>query len=78
MAIQEKNLMRAVKEYFLITLGILIYTSGWTIFLTPNNMFGGGVSGISAIIQFATGIKMGSALPSVSRLFTRSFWRHSA
>ena len=51
--------MRAVKEYFLITLGILIYTSGWTIFLTPNNMFGGGVSGISAIIQFATGIKMG-------------------
>ncbi|MCR5465013.1 MAG: YitT family protein [Bacteroidales bacterium] len=59
MAIQEKNLMRAVKEYFLITLGILIYTSGWTIFLTPNNMFGGGVSGISAIIQFATGIKMG-------------------
>ena len=59
MAIQEKNLMRAVKEYILITLGILIYTSGWTIFLTPNNMFGGGVSGISAIIQFATGIKMG-------------------
>ena len=59
MAIQEKNLMRAVKEYFLITLGILIYTTGWTIFLTPNNMFGGGVSGISAIIQFATGIKMG-------------------
>ena len=59
MAIQEKNLMCAVKEYFLITLGILIYTSGWTIFLTPNNMFGGGVSGISAIIQFATGIKMG-------------------
>ena len=51
--------MRAVKEYFLITLGILIYTTGWTIFLTPNNMFGGGVSGISAIIQFATGIKMG-------------------
>lgn len=51
--------MRAVKEYILITLGILIYTSGWTIFLTPNNMFGGGVSGISAIIQFATGIKMG-------------------
>ena len=56
---QEKNLLRTVKEYILITLGILIYTCGWTIFLTPNNMFGGGVSGISAIIQYATGIKMG-------------------
>lgn len=56
---REKNILRTIKEYLLITLGIVIYTCGWTIFLTPNNMFGGGVSGISAIIQFATGIKMG-------------------
>ena len=55
----NKKVFRTIKEYSLITLGILIYTCGWTIFLTPNNMFGGGVSGISAIIQFATGIKMG-------------------
>lgn len=59
MANRQKNILRTIKEYILITLGILIYTCGWTIFLTPNNMFGGGVSGISAIIQFATGIKMG-------------------
>ncbi len=59
MEIKQKNVLRTIKEYFLITLGIIIYTCGWTIFLTPNNMFGGGVSGISAIIQFATGIKMG-------------------
>ena len=59
MASNDKNVLRTIKEYVLITLGIIIYTSGWTIFLTPNNMFGGGVSGISAIIQFATGIKMG-------------------
>ena len=59
MANRQKNILRTIKEYVLITLGILIYTCGWTIFLTPNNMFGGGVSGISAIIQFATGIKMG-------------------
>ena len=59
MSKQNRNVIRGIKEYFLITLGILIYTCGWTIFLTPNNMFGGGVSGISAIIQFATGIKMG-------------------
>ena len=59
MANNDKNVLRTIKEYVLITLGIIIYTSGWTIFLTPNNMFGGGVSGISAIIQFAPGIKMG-------------------
>ncbi|MBR1927704.1 MAG: YitT family protein [Bacteroidales bacterium] len=56
---RQKSILRTIKEYILITIGILIYTCGWTVFLTPNNMFGGGVSGISAIIQFATGIKMG-------------------
>lgn len=65
---QNKNIFRAVKDYFLITLGILIYTCGWTIFLTPNNMFGGGVSGISAIIQFATGIKMGYSYFAINAL----------
>lgn len=65
---KSKNIFRAVKEYFLITLGILIYTCGWTIFLTPNNMFGGGVSGISAIIQFATGIKMGYSYFAINAL----------
>ena len=50
---------RTAKEYLVITLGILLYTVGWSVFLTPNNLIGGGVSGISAILQYATGIKMG-------------------
>ena len=57
---QKKNsLPRLFKEYLILSIGILIYTSGWTIFLTPNNLVGGGVSGIGAIIQYATGVKMG-------------------
>ena len=38
----------------MVTLGILMYTTGWSIFLIPNNLVGGGVSGISSIIQYAT------------------------
>lgn len=59
MALSSSTILRGVKEYLLITLGIVIYTVGWAIFLTPNNLIGGGVSGISAIIQYATGFKMG-------------------
>lgn len=60
MRFQKKtSVLNVVKEWILITLGILVYTAGWTIFLTSNNLFGGGVSGFSAIIQFATSIKMG-------------------
>ncbi len=59
MSIGSSTILRGIKEYLLITLGIVIYTVGWAIFLTPNNLIGGGVSGISAIIQYATGLKMG-------------------
>lgn len=59
MAVDSSTILRGFKEYLIITLGLLIYTAGWAIFLTPNNLIGGGVSGISAIIQYATGIKMG-------------------
>lgn len=55
----SKKVFLFFKEYFLITLGILLYVLGWTMFLVPNNMIGGGVTGISSIIQYATGIKIG-------------------
>lgn len=59
MTILKTNSWTLCKEYFLLTLGILLYVVGWLIFLVPNNLVGGGVSGISSIIQYATGLKMG-------------------
>ena len=43
-----------VKEYLLITLGLTLYALGWAMFLTPNGMIGGGVTGFAAILQYAT------------------------
>ena len=48
-----------LKEYALITLGVVSYALGWTIFLLPNNLVGGGVSGFAAILYYATSIPMG-------------------
>lgn len=48
-----------IREYGLITLGLLAYALGWTIFLLPNNLVGGGVSGFAAILYYATGIPLG-------------------
>ncbi|MBQ6912487.1 MAG: YitT family protein [Bacteroidales bacterium] len=61
MPILQKNLFTHIKEWLLVTLGILIYVTGWSTFLIPNNLIGGGVSGISSMIQYATGgtIQMG-------------------
>ena len=61
MAESSNKVFLFIKEYFLITLGILTYVLGWTIFLVPNNLIGGGVTGIASIIQYASGgvIKIG-------------------
>ena len=59
----QKSGWTQVKEWLMVTLGILIYVLGWSMFLIPNNLVGGGVSGISSMIQYATQgrIQMGYA-----------------
>ena len=61
MPLLHKSVWTRVKEWALVTLGILIYVTGWALFLMPNNLVGGGISGISSMIQYATGgtIQMG-------------------
>lgn len=59
MTVLKTSFGRTVKEYVLITAGLLSYVLGWAVFLIPNNLVGGGVSGLSAIIFYATGIPMG-------------------
>lgn len=55
------EVLKTIKEYVLVALGILIYVTGWTVFLVPNNLVGGGVTGVSSILQYATGgaVRMG-------------------
>lgn len=61
MSISAKTVLRVGKEYLLMTIGLLLYVLGWSIFLVPNNLVGGGVTGIASIVQYATGgaIKIG-------------------
>lgn len=54
MAVLKRNFGTILKEYGLITIGILCYTLAWNIFLIPNNLVGGGVTGIGSIIQYAS------------------------
>lgn len=56
--IKSINLWRETKDYLVITLGLIAYALGWTLFLLPYQIATGGVTGISAIIYYATGIEM--------------------
>ena len=52
----RKSLYKEVRDYVMITIAMLSYCIGWTVFLLPNNITTGGVPGISSIIFWGTGI----------------------
>ena len=51
----KAEIMREVKDYIYITLGLISYSLGWAAFLLPYQITTGGTTGIGAIIYYATG-----------------------
>lgn len=54
-----RTIMNNVRTYVLMALGLFIFSVAWTAFLLPHQISGSGVSGLAAIIFYATGIPMG-------------------
>ncbi len=48
--------LKDFKAYLIITFGLFINAIGWTAFLIPAKITGGGVSGVAALVFYATGI----------------------
>lgn len=55
---KSKKILTILKEYGIITLGLLCYTFAWSVFMIPNELVGGGVTGLGAIVQYATGFNI--------------------
>ncbi|MCK9290820.1 MAG: YitT family protein [Bacteroidales bacterium] len=64
----KKNnaLLREVRSYAVITLGLFVMALGWTAFLIPNEILGGGVSGISTLIFWVTGLPVGVSVFAIN------------
>ena len=58
MTLNHKLILKEVQDYVFITLGLLLYSFGFTVFLMPYEIVTGGVAGISAIIFYATGFQL--------------------
>jgi uncharacterized membrane-anchored protein YitT (DUF2179 family) len=43
------------KDYVMIVLGILIYSTGFTVFILPHHVVIGGLTGVGTLVNFATG-----------------------
>ena len=58
MTVNHKLILKEVQDYVFITLGLLLYSFGFTVFLMPYEIVTGGVTGISAIVFYATGFQI--------------------
>ena len=58
MTVNHKLILNEVKDYMFIALGLAIYTVAFTVFLMPYQIVAGGVTGLSAIIYYATGFHL--------------------
>lgn len=55
----DKNkVLSTIKSYGIITVGLVFYVLAWVVFIIPHQLVGGGVTGISAVIQYCTGFNV--------------------
>ena len=65
---KTKHILSVAWDYFLITVGTLIFCLAWTSFLQPNGLASGGLTGLCTIVQYATngGIPIGWSYPIIN------------
>ncbi|MBU5335764.1 YitT family protein [Intestinibacter bartlettii] len=47
----KNNIMKTIKEYFIVTIGVILVAFGLQYFYSPNDIAGGGLSGLSLVIN---------------------------
>ncbi len=64
----KTKIFKEVRVYLIITLGLFLHALGWTAFLIPGEIVGGGVSGAAAFIFYATGMPAGYSYLGINAL----------
>ena len=52
---EKSKVLSTLKSYAIITVGLILYVLAWVVFIIPHQLVGGGVTGMSAVIQYCTG-----------------------
>ena len=62
------------KDFFSINLGMAVYSFGWAVFLLPYHITTGGMAGLAAIMQYATGFPMQYSILIVNAILLALAW----
>jgi uncharacterized membrane-anchored protein YitT (DUF2179 family) len=70
-----KKVFEEIKSYFFIFLGLALFTFGWSAFLTPYEVSGGGVAGAASILYFATKFPIGITTFVLNAILIAIAWK---
>lgn len=68
LSVNKKTLFNEVRDYVLITIAMISYCIGWTLFLLPNHITTGGVPGISSILFWGAGVPVQASYFAINAL----------
>ncbi len=71
----RKQVFQEVKSYIFITLGLALFVFGWSAFMTPFEVTGGGVAGIASVLYFATKIPIGITTFVLNAILIAIAWK---
>ncbi len=71
----KKNLWLSSRDYVMIIFGTLLYAFGFCAFILPENVVIGGVTGVSTLIFFLTGIPVGVSIYGLNILLLALSYR---
>ena len=63
---KSNKILATLWDYFLMSIGTLIYVMAWTSFLIPNGLASGGLTGLCTIVQYGTGVPVGWTFPAIN------------
>ncbi|MCK3685799.1 YitT family protein [Maribellus sp. YY47] len=62
----NRNLARIIQDYSIMTFGLFLFAMAWELFIIPAQITGGGVTGVSAVVYYATGIPVSVTYLSIN------------
>ncbi|MDR3046508.1 MAG: YitT family protein [Bacteroidales bacterium] len=72
---KNQKIWREIRNYFMIFVGLAIFSFGWTAFMIPSHLTGGGASGIGTVFYFATGFPVGITAMIINLVLVLIAWK---
>ncbi len=66
MTVANRKFLRMIEDYAIMTFGLSLFALAWVVFIIPAEITGGGISGVAAVVYYATGLPISITYLSIN------------